>query len=375
MGAHVVRFEDLARLDLYRRTGPFAHGIPGKERGAYFAVSNHSKRSLAVDVEADPDAAAALVGRSDVVLENFGSTRMERLGVAARTSTAARPELLFVSVSGFGQSGPLAAYRAYANNVHAYGGLSHLTRAADGEPIHVGTVLADPLSSLTAATVIAAWALGDRRRGGVVDLSMAEVVADKVAEFIAEASLGAANWPPLASLPMGVGLGQSPPPSTRTLPAGSDRFPYAPHGFHPTADDRWIAISVQSDDEWRALVDALGRPEALSEPDWATASRRWDARRAIASALDEVTRRAVADELFHHLQRAGVRACPVWTGADLIHDPHLEAREFFPRIDHPDDDLTDARLVGLAWRFVGEPAIRLRPPPRLGEYELGGACP
>lgn len=353
MGAQVVRFEDLARLDLYRRTGPFAHGIPGKERGAYFAVSNHSKRSLAVDVEADPDAAAELVRQSDVVLENFGATRMERLGVSAQAVTAARPDLLFVSVSGFGQSGPLAAYRAYANNVHAYGGLSHLTRDAGGDPIQVGTVLADPLSSLTAATVVAAWALGDRRCGGIVDLSMAEVVADKIAEFIAEASLG----------------------ETRTLPAGSDRFPHAPHGFHPTADDRWIAIDVQSDDEWRALVDALGRPRTLCEPEWATASRRWEARRVIESALDEITRCAVASELFHRLQRAGVRACPAWTGADLIRDPHLDTREFFPRVDHPDPDLTEARLVGLAWRFVGEPAIRLRPPPLLGEYELGGVSP
>jgi crotonobetainyl-CoA:carnitine CoA-transferase CaiB-like acyl-CoA transferase len=353
IGAHVVRFEDLARLDLYRRTGPFAKGIAGKERGAYFAVSNHSKHSLAVDVEAEPAAAAELVRRSDVVLENFGSARMARLGVAAESSTASRPELLFVNVSGFGQSGPLANYRAYANNVHAYGGLSHLTRDADGEPLHIATVLADPLSSLMAATVIAAWALGEHRRGGIVDLSMAEVVADKVAEFIAEASLG----------------------TTRTFPGGTDRFPYAPCGFHPTADDRWIAISVQSDDEWRALVSALGCPQALSDPAWATASRRWEARRTIGSALDEITRRAVAGDLFHRLQLAGVRACPVWSGADLIHDPHLQAREFFPRIDHPEPDLTEARLVGLAWRFVGEPAIRLHPPPRLGEYTLEGRRP
>ena len=350
MGAHVVRFEDLARLDLYRRTGPFAGGIAGKERGAYFAVSNHSKHSLAVDVEAEPEAAAKLLQRSDVVLENFGAKRMARLGVAAEACTAVRPEMLVVSISGFGQSGPLADYRAYANNVHAYGGLSHLTRAADGEPIHVGTVLADPLSSVTAATVIAAWALSSHRRGGVLDLSMAEVVAGKMAEFIAEASVGA----------------------THTLPAGSDRFPYAPHGFHPTADDRWIAVSVESDEEWRALVDALGRPATLSNPAWATAAGRWEARRAIESALDAVTRGTAADQLFHQLQGAGVRACPVWSGADLIQDRHLLARGFFPRIDHPDRDLTEARLVGLAWRFVGEPPISLRPPPRLGDYSLHG---
>jgi crotonobetainyl-CoA:carnitine CoA-transferase CaiB-like acyl-CoA transferase len=344
----VVRFEDLARLDLYRRTGPFAHGVAGPERGAYFAVANHSKHSLAVDVAADPEAAPRLARRSDVVLENFGAKRMARLGVDAERSLSERPELLYVSLSGFGQSGPLATYRAYANTVHAYGGLSHLTRDAAGEPIHVTTVLADPLSSLTAATVIAAWALSDRRPGGVVDLSMAEVVAGRLAEFIAEAGAGGA----------------------RRLPAGCDRFPYAPHGIHPTADDRWLAIAVQSDAEWDALVEALGRPASLGDPAWSKASERWAARRTIEAALDDITCGLEGGALFHRLQAAGVRACPVWTGVELIHDPHLAARGFFPEIDHPDPDLRDARLVGLAWRFVGEGAIPLRPPPRLGDYAL-----
>lgn len=348
MGAHVVRFEDLARLDLYRRTGPFAHGVAGPERGAYFAVANHSKHSLAVDVAEEPDAAPRLARQADVVLENFGSKRMERLGVDAAHSLAERPGQLYVSISGFGQSGPLATYRAYANTVHAYGGLTHLTRDTEGEPIHVTTVVADPLSSLTAATVIAAWALAKERPGGVVDLSMAEVVAARLAEFIAEAGAG----------------------GECRLPAGCDRFPYAPHGIHPTADDRWLAIAVQSDAEWDALLEELGRPPSLGDPAWSKASERWAARRAIEAALDEITRGEDADALFHRLQRAGVRACPVWTGAELIHDRHLAARGFFPEIDHPDPDLRDARLVGLAWRFVGEGPVPLRPPPRLGDTAL-----
>jgi crotonobetainyl-CoA:carnitine CoA-transferase CaiB-like acyl-CoA transferase len=348
MGAHVVRFEDRARLDLYRRTGPFAHGIAGPERGAYFAVSNHSKHSLAVDVDADPDAARTLARQSDVVLENFGSKRMARLGVDAERASSERPGLLYVSLSGFGQSGPLASYRAYANTVHAYGGLSHLTRDTEGQPIPVTTVLADPLSSLTAATLIAAWALGKRRQGGIVDLSMAEVVASRLAEFIAEVGAGAEG----------------------SLPAGCDRFPHAPHAVHPTADDHWLAIAVQSDAEWEALVETLGRPQTLRDPAWSKGSERWAARREIEAAVDEITRGLEADELFHRLQQAGVRACPVWTGAELIHDAHLAARGFFPEIDHPDPDLTEARLVGLAWRFAGEGPIPLRPPPRLGNYSL-----
>jgi crotonobetainyl-CoA:carnitine CoA-transferase CaiB-like acyl-CoA transferase len=348
MGAHVVRFEDRARLDLYRRTGPFAQGIAGPERGAYFAVSNHSKHSLAVDVEAEPGAALELVRRSDVVLENFGAKRMERLGVGASQALAADPDLLYVSLSGFGQSGPLATHRAYANNVHAYGGLSFLTRSTGGELIHIASVLADPLAALTAATVIAAWALGRERRGGWIDLSMAEVVAGKLAEFIAEAGAG----------------------TTRSLPAGSDRFPFAPHGIHPTADGGWLAIAVQSDDEWEALLEALGHPPTLADAAWSKGAARWEARRSIESALDAVTRDAEANEWFHRLQKAGVRACPVWTGAELVEDLHLRARGFFPEIAHPEPDLTNARIVGLAWRFVGEGPIPLRPPPRLGEYTL-----
>jgi crotonobetainyl-CoA:carnitine CoA-transferase CaiB-like acyl-CoA transferase len=349
MGAQVVRFEDTARLDLYRRTGPFAGGVAGPERGAYFTVANHSKHSLAVDPGEQPGVAAALAAHSDVVLESFGTRRVTRLAVDAGRLLANRPELLYLSVSGFGQSGPLETYRAYANNVHAYGGFSHLTRGTDGELVHIGTVLADPLAALTAATVIAAWALGSERPGGVVDLSMAEVVASKLGEFIAEAAAGEA----------------------RTVPVGCDRFPYAPHGIHPCAHGRWLAIAVQSDTEWDALLDVLGRPEALADPAWSTAAARWEARRAIESALDNITREQEAEMLFHRLQRGGVRACPVWPGGELIDNPHLRARDFFPRIEHPDPDIPEPRLIGLAWRVAGEGPWPLRPPPRLGEYQLG----
>jgi crotonobetainyl-CoA:carnitine CoA-transferase CaiB-like acyl-CoA transferase len=349
MGARVVRFEDRARLDMYRRSGPFAEGKPGLERGAYFAVSNHSKHSLAIDVEAEPDAARRLAASCDVVLENFGQRRMQRLGVDQRALAASRPGLLTVSVSGFGTDGPLADYRAYANNVHAYGGLTHLTRGSQGESVHVGTVLADPLSSVATALVIAAWALGSERgRGGVIDVSMAEVVAQRLEEFIAEASLGSVSSP--------VG--------------GTHLRPFAPHGVYTTRDERPFAIAVESDREWQSLVAALGRPAALGEPAWEAQMARWEARETIDERLESLIRAHDADALFRRLQDAGVRACPVWSGADLIGDPHLAARGFFPEIDHPDPELGRKRIVGLGWRFAGDGPIPLAPPPRLGDANL-----
>jgi crotonobetainyl-CoA:carnitine CoA-transferase CaiB-like acyl-CoA transferase len=188
MGATVVRLEDPERLDIYRRSGPFADGVAGVERGAYYAVANHSKRSVLIDPGGAVEDVAAALSEADVLIENVGSSPV---GPAARlTAELAESGRLAVRVSGFGSDGPLAGYRVYANNVQAYGGLAGLTTGPDGEPARLGTVLADPLSSVVAAVVIAAWALGPHSdTGAVVDVSMSEVVASTISEYVAAASV------------------------------------------------------------------------------------------------------------------------------------------------------------------------------------------
>jgi crotonobetainyl-CoA:carnitine CoA-transferase CaiB-like acyl-CoA transferase len=332
MGADVLRIEDLDRLDIYRRSGPFAGGVAGTERGAYFAVANHSKHSLALPSEEVAPAVADEFTRSQVLIENVGTSRLEKLGVD-RGRLADRSHHLVVSVSGFGTVGPASGHRAYASNVHAAGGLAHLTVDDDGRPARLGTVLADPLAALTAATVIAAWALGpEHGRGGVVDLSMAEVVTTTVAELVAAASLGIA--PPAAE-------------SSTDLVAA-------------TADGRHLVIDLSSQAWAEAAVRALG----VSTPTTAGPElcRALEARFAQLDARDAVEK----------LRGAGVPADLVRTAADLLTDDHLRARDFFPSIDHPDPDVADARLVGLPWRFDGEGAVPLAPPPALGDADPAG---
>ncbi|OBH95879.1 carnitine dehydratase [Mycobacterium sp. E2733] len=307
MGARVVRLEDPDRLDIYRRTGPFAEGKPGVERGAYFTVANHSKQSMLIEpARAVVDVAAALAD-ADVVIENVGKSRLARLGVDL-TSLACAGRLA-VSVSGFGSSGPMAGYRVYANNVQSYGGLAGLTVGADGSPARLGTVIADPLSSVVAATVIAAWAIGPARdTGAVIDLSMAEVVAATVAEFVAAASIDA------------------------RLVTGSD----AHRGVYLAADKRWVAVEFAESGD--SLIDELS---------------------AMIAAVP-------ADDAAERLRAMGVSAAPVQAAEELVADPHLAARGFFPEIAHPDPDIGTARLVGLPWRFTDEGPIPLAPPPALG---------
>lgn len=348
MGASVVRVEDRDRLDIYRRTGPFAGGVAGEERGAYFAVANHSKTSVAAEGAAMATATAALLERAQVLIENVGTSRLDRLGIDPDGLAAGGT--LVLRLSGFGADGPSSAHRVYANNVQAYGGLAWMTRDHQGELARFGSVLADPLSSVTAATVIAAWAsgpLGDR--GGVVDLSMVEVVAGCIAEFVAAASTGVDVDPPL----------------------GNDLSPYAPHGVYRSADGRWVAVAVQRDDEWAALVEALGAPAALATAGWTQAEHRLAARATIDAALDEVLGAREAADAVRDLVAGGVRAAVVVGGPELVADPHLATRGFFPEVDHP--ELGVARIVGLPWRFTGEGPIPLVGAPALGSTSLADA--
>jgi crotonobetainyl-CoA:carnitine CoA-transferase CaiB-like acyl-CoA transferase len=308
MGATVVRLEDPNRLDIYRRSGPFAEGIPGPERGAYYAVANHSKQSVLLDPQHTGADVAAILADSDVLIENVGSSRLKRLGVdPAELADTGR---LTLRVSGFGSDGPLAGYRVYANNVQGYGGLAALSTTADGTPARLGTVLADPLSSVVGALVIAAWALDRNPSGGtVIDLSMAEVVASTVAEYVAAASTEQA-----------------------TVSDDIRRF------VHRSTDDRWVAVE---------LVGTQCEKDSIE----------------FVRALITTNR---ADDGALKLQGAGISAAVVRHADELVNDSHLNERGFFPEIAHPDANLGTAQLVGLPWRFDGEGPIPLGPPPALG---------
>ena len=308
MGATVLRLEDPERLDIYRRSGPFADGTAGPERGAYFAVANHSKHSVLLDPANAAEEVAGILAASDVVIENVGSSRLHRLAVDPATLAGAGR--LTLRVSGFGCDGPLAGYRVYANNVQAYGGLAGLCATADGTPARLGTVLADPLSSVVGAVVIAAWALGpSRSTGAVVDLAMAEVVASTVSEFVAAASTDhvAAN-------------------ATVT------------RAVHRASDDRWVAVELRGDQCGQAQAEFV-------------------------AALITTNR---ADDAAFKLQGAGIEAAVVRRAGELLTEPHLAARGFFPEIAHPDPDIGTGRLVGLPWRFAGDGPVPLKPPPALG---------
>ena len=343
MGADVTKLEDPDRLDMYRRRGPYIDSTPGVERAAYFAFVNHSKRSRSVALDGDVPLDTVLDG-CDVVLENYGPGRARRLGVDAAGLGERRPELLALSSSGFGHTGPWSSYRAYAYNLQTACGLGYLTRTSDGSPAEIDLAWADLISGFAIATVVAAWAVGpEGRLGASIDFSMAEVITARFNEYLAAASCEISDGDET-----------------------NEVFPYSPCGVYPTRDG-WLALSVASDAAWQRTRSVLDRLPSLDDERFATAAGRVDARDALDGALAAATVGRDAVILAAHLQAAGVPAAAAASPATLITDAHLAARQFFGVVDHPEWGLR--RLIGLPWRVAGEGPFPLRPPPLLGAVD------
>lgn len=343
LGAQVTKLEDLARLDMYRRRGPWIDGIAGQERSAYFALMNHSKASTAFDVDAHRDRLAAVLASTDVVVENLGRKRATALGVAAAVAPQRHPDLLAVSSSGFGQDGPHAEYRAYAYNLQASCALGYLTRNDAGASAEIDIAWADLIAAYALATIIAAWAVGPAGNAGAgLDFAMADLIVSHFNEHLAAASLGL--------------------DVVTDADRANELAPYAPNGVYPTAGGGWVAISVEGDGQYERLVQVLGHGP-LADPAYAEAGDRAARRGSLDEEIAAATRTRGAAELAAALRRAGVVAEEVLDAAGLLASAQLAARGFFAPVDHP--EWGRRRLVGIPWRPYGAPPLPLRPPPRL----------
>lgn len=332
LGADVTKLEDLPRLDMYRRRGPYIEGEAGIERSAYFALMNHSKGSAAFDVDADRAHLESLVADADVVIENSGPKRGVALGLAATVAPLAHPDLLAISSTGFGSEGPHARYRAYAYNLQAACALGYLTRNEAGESAEIDIAWADLIAAYSLATIIAAWAVGPDGNAGVgLDFAMADLVVSHFNDAIAAASLG------LDVDDVGDRANQL--------------APYGPNGVYPTSDG-WIAISVDGADQLAALVEVVGIEGRAPDDN------------AIAAATNEREAAALAATL----RAAGVCAESVATAADLVASPQLAGRGFLAEVVHP--EWGPRRLVGIPWQPCGGPAFPLGTPPALDPRDV-----
>jgi benzylsuccinate CoA-transferase BbsF subunit len=286
----------------------------------YFNTWNRNKLSITLNLSKPQgiEIAKRLIGISDVVMENFSSRVMKNWGLDYHQLEKINPNLIMVSLSAMGQTGPYQNYVGFGATVQAFGGLTHLTTFPGKPPMGLGYAYADHIAGLMAALAVLG-ALEYRReagRGQYIDL----------AEFEATASLlGPAILDYIVNHQVAIPAGNQPAYATM-----------APYGIYPcSGEDRWCAISISSDEQWQAFSQVIGNPLWTKEARFATLESRREHQQELDSKISEWTKNHTAEEAMEQLQKVGVAAGVVKTAADLAQDPQLQSRGFFAQADHP----------------------------------------
>jgi crotonobetainyl-CoA:carnitine CoA-transferase CaiB-like acyl-CoA transferase len=331
LGAEVIRVESTARPCVTRMLPPFADFEPGPNRSGYFNQYNQGKRSLTLDLK-HPDGlevARRLCAASDVVVENFAAGVMDRIGLGYDVLQRLRPDVVMISLSGYGATGPDHDKVSYGPAQVPLSGMSSLTGYRDHPPMHVGVSYGDPTAGLHGAVAVLAALLHRTRTGSGqhIDLSQWETSIVVLADALITQQF--TGRPPARD---------------------GNRQPHmAPHGVFPAAgDDRWIAIAAEDDAAWSRLAVLMGRPELAGEPRFATLAARQLNEDALEEIVGTWTATHEPDALTARLQGAGVAAHTVATNRDLAESAHLEAAGAFSR--HPHPEVGQRQHLGQPWR-------------------------
>ncbi|GAA0514844.1 CoA transferase [Paractinoplanes deccanensis] len=339
-GADVIKVESRHRQDP-TRFQPSMRLRPDAtfDDGGYFMNFNRGKRSIAVNMRLaeGQELVRRLARECDVIIDNYSPGTMARWGLDHPSLSEANPELIAVSMSGVGQTGPWRNAVTFADTLAAMSGLTDETADPGGDPQGLTFGLGDMVAAN--AAVLGVLAMLAEGRGGFVDLSQLESMAAAMGPAVLEHQLGA--------------------PPTGATPSRPHRVAHrAPHGVYPArGEDRWVAIAVEDDAQWRTLARRTG----IGDAGLTLAERKADEDR-IDDALAAWTGARDADEIAETLQAAGVPAAVVATGEDLVErDPQLAVRGFYPVLCHP--IAGEVRHEG----GVFTPAVS-RPAPLLGEH-------
>lgn len=339
-GAEVIKVEPPAG-DIVRRMGHDLGGVTSS-----FVSANRSKKSVVLDLKSDRGRALLdrLVGSADVFVQNFRPGTADRMGIGEDAVRARRPDVVYVSISGFGERGPYRHKRVYDPVIQALSGLADIqTDRATGRPMMVRTIIPDKVTALTAAQAITAALLHRERTGEGQHVRLA--MLDAMVAFL---------WPEgLVNLTV----------VDRELPEPRSRL--APDLIYRTRDG-YITVGAVSDSEWQGLCAALERPDWLSNPLFATPHDRTVNVVERLEQTQEVLRRRTTAEWLQRLDEHQVPCAPVLAQHEIVEHPQVVANELVERRAHP--DMGPYRQARPAARFEGSPSGIAGHAPRLGEH-------
>ncbi len=343
-GANVIKVEQPGTGDTLRGLGPFL-----EEESLWWNVDGRNKKSITLNLRSEKGQAILkkLVAEADVVLENFRPGTLQKWGLDYESLAKINPGLIMLSVSGFGQTGPLAHRAGYDRIGLAFSGIMALNGYPDRPPVRIGTSMADYFTATLGAFAIMT-ALYHRDvnggRGQQVDLALYESM------FRMTESLTAAYDR--------LGLVRQ-----RT---GNVHYGAAPGNNFETIDGRFITLTCSGDAIFKRLCQAMQRPDMLNDPGLDTHAKRWDRVEELNDIVGGWIKSTPIDELTHALDEAGVPYAIALTIADIMEHPHYAARNNIVSVEHP--TLGPIKMQGVVPHFSGMPAAEVKPAPQVGQH-------
>ncbi len=339
-GADVIKVESNSRVDNVRIGPPFV-GKPSRNSSAFFANFNPSKRSISLNMKAPKakeSVARRLVEWSDILVENFAAGQMGAWGMDYETLRQTNPGLIMLSSSQQGQKGPHASHPGLGQLLMGLAGVIHFTGWPDRPPTGPAVPYPDLIAPwFSLASIMAALDYRDRTgKGQFLDLSQLESSIQFLAPQVLDYSVNDREGGRVGNY--------------------SDEA--APHNaYRCQGEQRWCAISVRGDEQWKALTIVLGDPAWTQEPRFRTHLGRLKNLDEMDSHINEWTKQRPAEEVMHLMQEAGVPAAVVSDGRDIFEDPQLGHRGHSVFLEHGDRgtfvyDAPSFRVSGLdpVWR-------------------------
>lgn len=348
-GAEVIKLE--------RQPGPLGPRQTGLQGDLH-----RNKRSIAVNMGTPRgvEIARRLAQLSDLVIDNFSARVMRSWGMDFASLSKVKPDIVCVSMSGLGHTGPRSNYVSYGPTLQALAGFTLLMTDRNGEPAGYGYSYADMSGGYTGAlaALIALWHRRRTGRGQFVDLSQFEAVVSVAGPALLDIAVN--------------GREQSPPGYR------SQELPAAPHGIYKCRprgddDDRWLALCVRTQAQWESFVGALGSPSWAFDVKFRTLYLRMRNSVELDANVSRWAAGEEAESAMERLQGAGVAAGVVANGADICaRDPQLRARNFWGTVPLPDGKVT--HVTGIPMKLSATPGAIRTPSPLIGEandYVLG----
>lgn len=360
MGAEVIKVESCSRMDISRgRAKPtpgeyrnYPGGEPGEHpwnRSAHHVHRNVNKLSVTLDLgkPTGKELFLELANICDLLMENYRASVMDRLGLGYETVSKVNPQLIYLKISSQGATGPEKDYGSLGSTLEQTAGVASVTGYDRDGPMMTNETFPDPLVGIVAVGTVMA---GLRRRrktglGGFIDLSQREATVGMLGDSLLDYSVT----------------------GNVAEPVGNIHPEMVPQGVYPClGDDMWVAISIASHKEWQGLCLALGQPDLAGEPGFQTAAARNQNREILDKIISNWTGQREHYQVMHLLQAHGIAAGAVLKGTETIVDPHLEARDFWDVVDHPEAGVY--KQVTTPWKLSNNPRRQATPAPSLGQH-------